>query len=185
MRYSYSRNQADNIGASDFSLPERAFNRANTTQTFQLTETAIISPAMMNETRFQYIRNRSQQDGNNIIPTIVVQEAFISGGSQIGLAHNDEDRWELQNYSTWTKGRHILRFGVRVARCATSPTSRRRTSAARSLSPAATRRSSMRTIRSCSTRTAIRCSFRSRVSNAIVARCFFRAIRTCASLAAA
>ena len=68
----------------------------------------------MNETRFQYIRNRSNQDGNNIIPTIVVQDAFIAGGSQVGLAHVDEDRWELQNYSTWTKGRHILRFGMRV-----------------------------------------------------------------------
>ena len=44
----------------------------------------------------------------------MVQDAFIAGGSQVGLAHDDEDRWELQNYSTWTKGRHILRFGVRV-----------------------------------------------------------------------
>src|SRR5215213_9652768 len=114
VRYSYSRNEANNIGASDFSLPERAFSRSNNTQTFQLTETAILSPALMNETRFQYIRNGSQQDGNNTVPTIVVQEAFTSGGSQIGLAHNDEDRWELQNYSTWTKGRHILRFGVRL-----------------------------------------------------------------------
>ena len=34
----------------------------------------------MNETRFQYIRNRSRQDGNNTIPTIQVQESFISGG---------------------------------------------------------------------------------------------------------
>ena len=114
VRYSYSRNKASNVGASDFSLPERAFNRFNTTQTFQITETAILSPALMNETRFQYIRNRSRQDGNNSIPTIQVQESFISGGSQVGLAHNDEDRWELQNYSTWTKGRHILRFGVRL-----------------------------------------------------------------------
>ena len=114
VRYSFSRNKADNVGASDFSLPERAFSRSNTTQTVQITETAILSPAMMNETRFQYIRNRGQQDGNNTIPTIVVQDAFIAGGSQIGLAHNDEDRWELQNYSTWTKGRHILRFGVRL-----------------------------------------------------------------------
>jgi hypothetical protein len=113
-RYSYTHSSAENVGASDFSLPERAFNRSNTSQTVQITETAIISPAMMNETRFQYIRNRSQQDGNNTVPTIVVQEAFTSGGSQIGLAHNDEDRWELQNYSTWTKGRHILRYGLRV-----------------------------------------------------------------------
>lgn len=114
MRYSYTRTSADNIGASDFSLPERAFSRSNTFQTFQITETAIISPTLMNETRFQYQRNRGQQDGNNAIPTVVVQEAFIAGGSQVGLAHNDEDRWELQNYSTWTKGRHILRFGTRI-----------------------------------------------------------------------
>jgi hypothetical protein len=80
----------------------------------QITETAILTPALMNETRFQYIRSRSRQDGNNIIPTLVVQDAFIAGGSQVGLAHADDDRWELQNYSTWTKGRHILRFGLRL-----------------------------------------------------------------------
>jgi hypothetical protein len=114
MRYSYTRTRAENVGALDFSLPERAFDRSNTFQTLQVTETAILSPTLMNETRLQYIRNRSKQDGNNTILTIAVQEAFISGGSQIGLAHNDEDRWELQNYSTWTKGRHILRFGARL-----------------------------------------------------------------------
>ena len=114
VRYSYTKTKADNVGASDFSLPERAFSRSNTTQTFQVTETAILSPTLMNETRFQYIRTRGEQNGNNVIPTIVVQDAFIAGGSQVGLAHNDEDRWELQNYSTWTKNRHILRFGARV-----------------------------------------------------------------------
>ena len=114
VRYSYTNTKAGNVGASDFSLPERAFSRSNTTQTFQVTETAILSPTLMNETRFQYIRTRGEQNGNNVIPTIVVQDAFIAGGSQVGLAHNDEDRWEIQNYSTWTKNRHILRFGARV-----------------------------------------------------------------------
>jgi hypothetical protein len=114
VRYSYSRNEADNIGASDFSLPERAYSRSGNNQIVQLTETMIISPKLMNETRFQYNRNRSQQNGDNTVPTIVVQEAFTSGGSQVGLAHNDEDRWELQNYSMWTNGRHIMRYGVRV-----------------------------------------------------------------------
>ena len=114
VRYSYTNTKADNVGASDFSLPERAFSRSNTTQTMQVTETAILSPVLMNETRFQYIRIRGEQDGNNVIPTIVVQDAFIAGGSQVGLAHNNEDRWELQNYSTWTKGPHILRFGARL-----------------------------------------------------------------------
>ena len=114
LRYSYNRSEADNVGASDFSLPERAYDRSNSQQTVQITETAILSPAMLNETRVQYIRNRSQQEGDNSIPTITVQESFISGGSQIGLAHNNEDRWEVQNYTTWTKGTHILRFGGRI-----------------------------------------------------------------------
>ena len=114
VRYNYYRNEADNIGASDFSLPERAYSRSSNNQVLQLTETMIISPKLMNETRFQFNRNRSRQDGNNTVPTILVQEAFTSGGSQIGLAHNNEDRWELQNYSMWTNGRHIMRFGVRA-----------------------------------------------------------------------
>ena len=52
------------------------------------------------------------------MPTVVVQESFIQGGSQIGLAHNEQDSWELQNYSTRTSGTHVLRFGGRSASCA-------------------------------------------------------------------
>jgi hypothetical protein len=143
MRYSYTRTNADNVGASDFSLPERAYSRANTFQTFQVTETNIISPTLMNETRFQYQRNRAEQDGNNAIPTIVVQDAFIAGGSQIGLAHNNEDRWEC--------------VSARVFAACTSTTFHRRTLAARLRSLVATRRSSMPTTRSCATRTTIQC----------------------------
>jgi hypothetical protein len=113
LRYSYSHTTAEKIGASDFSLPSRAYDRANTEQTAQITETAVLGPTMLNETRFQFVRNRSSQDGSSI-PTVAVQDAFISGGSQIGQAHNDDDRWELQNYSTWTTGRHILRLGIRA-----------------------------------------------------------------------
>jgi Carboxypeptidase regulatory-like domain/TonB dependent receptor-like, beta-barrel len=113
LRYSYSRFKAQNLGVSDFSLPSRAFDRATTEQTFQATETAILSPKMLNETRFQYIRNRNRQEGGTA-PTVVVQESFIQGGSQIGLAHNEQDSWELQNYTTRTSGTHILRFGGRL-----------------------------------------------------------------------
>ena len=111
-RYSYSRTRFQNIGASDFSLPSRAFNRSNTEKTVQLTETAVLNPTMINETRFQFIGNRTRLDGSSI-PTIVVQDSFIAGGSQVGSARINDDRWELQNYSTLTSGRHILRFGGR------------------------------------------------------------------------
>src|SRR5262249_464598 len=109
----YSHFKAQNLGLLHFSFPSGAFNRATTEQTLQVTETAILSPKMLNETRFQYIRTRSRQEGSTV-PTTVVQESFIQGGSQVGLAHNEQDSWELQNYSTRTSGNHILRFGARL-----------------------------------------------------------------------
>lgn len=113
-RYSYSHTEAENTGASDFSLPERAYDRSNTDQILQLLETAVLSPTMINETRFQYLHSRALQNGNNSIPTLTVQDSFISGGSQIGRAEAREDRWELQNYSTLTAGLHVVRFGARL-----------------------------------------------------------------------
>ena len=113
VRYSYSHAQAENAGAFDFSLPERAYDRSSTDQFVQLTESSVLSATMINETRFQYFRSRVLQDGNNSIPTIAVQDSFISGGSQIGHAEIRDDHWELQNYSTLTTGPHVLRFGIR------------------------------------------------------------------------
>jgi hypothetical protein len=113
-RYSYTRSRSDNAGIGGFSLLERAFDTSSVEQTAQLTGTVIVNPNMINEARFQYVRWRAAQNGDNSIPTIQVLEAFTSGGSQIGLARSDEDRWELQNYSTLTHGQHVMRFGVRL-----------------------------------------------------------------------
>ncbi|MDX6695154.1 MAG: hypothetical protein QOF02_2757 [Blastocatellia bacterium] len=114
-RYSYTRSETQNAGIGGFSLPERAFNTANTQQTVQLTETAILTPTVINETRFQYIRARSEQDGNNTEPTIQVADAFTGGGSQVGQAFNNDDRYELQNYTSWLAGaHHSLKAGGRL-----------------------------------------------------------------------
>jgi Carboxypeptidase regulatory-like domain len=113
-RYSYNRTSTKNGGIGGFSLPERAFDSSSTQQTFQLTETAVISPTVVNETRFQFVRQRAEQLGDNTIPTLNVLEAFTSGGSQVGRTSNTENRWELQNYTTWTSGRHSLKAGVRL-----------------------------------------------------------------------
>jgi Carboxypeptidase regulatory-like domain len=114
-RYTYNRGNTENSGIGGFSLQERAFDTRNTQQTFQLTETAVLSPTVINETRFQYIRSRSERDGNNTLPTINVLEAFIGGGSQVGQAFNKEERFELQNYTSWLWGaHHSLKAGGRV-----------------------------------------------------------------------
>lgn len=113
-RYSFQRNTADNRGIGEFSLPSLAYNTENTEHNIQLTETAILAPNIVNETRFQYNRQRNQQDGDNSIPTITVSGSFTGGGSSIGLNYTNEDRYELQNYTTWTLGKHNLRFGARL-----------------------------------------------------------------------
>jgi len=115
-RYSFTRNTTDNLGVLDTSLPSRAYESTNTEHEFRLTETMIINPKTINETRFQYEVERNEQAGDNTIPTIVVPSAFTGGGAQIGLNYNNNNNWELSNYTTTTLGKnsqHSIKFGAR------------------------------------------------------------------------
>lgn len=114
LRYSYNQSRTQNFGVSGFSLPERGYDISSTSQSFTLTETAILNASMVNETRFQYSRNRNESLGDNTIPVLNVSGAFISGGSQVGHAFSTNSRWELQNFLAWQKGTHALKFGGRV-----------------------------------------------------------------------
>ena len=48
-----------------------------------LTETWIVNPKIVNETRFQYSRNYTDQIGN-LLPQINVSGAFVTGGANHG-----------------------------------------------------------------------------------------------------
>jgi hypothetical protein len=115
-RYNFSKNSLNNQGIGDTSLESRAFSTKNTNHDIQLTETAIINPKTINETRFRYEIENRDQEGDNSIPTINVSAAFTGGGSQIGLSFNRVRNWELQNYTTTTLGRarSIQSSSVRV-----------------------------------------------------------------------
>ncbi len=113
-RYTYENSTRGNEGVGDFNLPTRAYDVENTQHTVQLTETAIISGKVINETRFQYERNRRRQAGGLVAPTVRVLEAFTGGGAQTGFAANEQDNFELQNYTSWTAGSHALKAGARL-----------------------------------------------------------------------
>lgn len=113
-RYTWSRNSAENQGIGEYSLPTTAFNRNSTQHTLQLTETAILGTKAVNETRFQFIRENTNQVGLNNQPQIDVLESFVGGGSTIGLGFDRERRYEFQNYTSITSGQHVWRFGARV-----------------------------------------------------------------------
>src|SRR6185369_12817453 len=82
-RYSYTKNTRV-VGVGGFSLPSRAYDTEGTENQLQLTETAILSKTIVNETRFQFEHQKAQQNADNSIPTIQVSEAFTGGGSQVG-----------------------------------------------------------------------------------------------------
>ena len=116
-RYSYERSSVDNQGISTTSLPSRAYSTKSIGHELRLTETMIINPTTINETRFEYDWDKRDQTGDNSIPTISVADAFTGGGSQIGHSFNRTNTWELQNYTTTSAGKnneHGLKFGVRL-----------------------------------------------------------------------
>jgi hypothetical protein len=114
VRYNYNRFSADDQGLGGFLLPERAFNVLNVNQNVQVTETAILNPTTINETRFQYSHNRSENTGSNSIPALDVSGSFGSGGSQVGHSINERSSWELNNFTAKQRGTHAIKFGGRI-----------------------------------------------------------------------
>jgi len=113
-RYSFTRNTGENQTVGNLILPSLATQLKNTEQTFQLTENSILTNTVVNEIRFQYIRRRLQNTGNNLMPTVNVAAGFIGGGALVGSNFTEDDRLELQNYSTLAAEKHTLRFGGRL-----------------------------------------------------------------------
>src|SRR2546423_12879959 len=113
-RYSFTRTTSRNSNVGGFSLRSRAIKTESTEQSVQLTETMVVTPHVLNETRFQFYRNAPRSQGDNSQPTIVVRDAFTGGGSGVGLAFDTENRWELQNYTSWVIGHHSFKAGARV-----------------------------------------------------------------------
>src|SRR6266496_3717360 len=113
-RYSYTHSSTINSGVGGFSLPERAYNSSSTQQNIQLTETAVLNASMINETKFQFTRQRAESLADNTLPALNVSSSFIGGSSQIGHLINTEQRWELQDFLAYQKGNHAFKFGGRL-----------------------------------------------------------------------
>jgi Carboxypeptidase regulatory-like domain/TonB dependent receptor len=113
-RYQYVRSESDNQGAGDFNLASRAYNERQSEQAVQITETAMVNPRAINETRFQYLRAASQDIAGLIAPIINVEGAFTGGGATVGNSGSTNNNWELTNLSTYTRGRHMLKWGGRL-----------------------------------------------------------------------
>jgi hypothetical protein len=113
-RFNYNRSTQDQQGIGGYSLPSRAYRGLRSFLVVQLTETALINEKTVNETRFQFTRNRFNQSSIVDAFALNVQDSFSGGGSQVGASSNDTDRYELQNFTSWTHGNHFLKVGGRL-----------------------------------------------------------------------
>jgi hypothetical protein len=114
MRYSFQEAKQQDAGVGNFNLGSTGYNTSNIENRVQLTETMVLGAKIVNETRFQFLNERTTQDGPNNVPSLVVQSAFTSGGAQVGRSWDTQRRYELQNFTSIAQGTHSLKFGARV-----------------------------------------------------------------------
>lgn len=113
-RYQLTHDGEQNSGLGTFSLPSVAYNLNETEHTLQLSDTQIFSPKVVNETRFQFERESNHQLPLGAGPTINVQQSFTYGQNTEGLMRSTQDNYELQNYTSITSGKHLIKFGARL-----------------------------------------------------------------------
>ncbi|HYW42593.1 MAG TPA: carboxypeptidase regulatory-like domain-containing protein [Bryobacteraceae bacterium] len=126
VRFEERLNTRDNQGFGGSHLPPpyaappfvnaSQYNTSGDGQNLMITETSILNPKVVNETRFQWTRNITQSFGN-LVPSISVSGEFSSGGNGLGGTRADlGQHFELQNYTSIAHGAHTIRLGVRLRR---------------------------------------------------------------------
>ena len=113
-RYQYFRDSQNGDGVGQFNLASEGYNDDSIEHTFQIGDTQVIGSKIVNETRFQYLRERDSQVALNNGATINVRGAFNGGGNNQGTIIDHQDHFEFQNYTSLIHGNHTLKFGGRL-----------------------------------------------------------------------
>jgi Carboxypeptidase regulatory-like domain len=114
VRYQYYRDTEDNEGIGQFTLPSQGYNAESTEHTFQISDTQVFGAKIVNETRFQYLRELDNQLALSTQPTVNVLGSFDGGGNSQGNILGHQDHYELQNYTSIIHGNHTVKFGARL-----------------------------------------------------------------------
>lgn len=113
-RYSYSQSNQTNGGVGQFNLANQGYDSKTVTQFLQAGNSQVFGSKIVNDTRLQYIRTRTNQTPYDTAPTLLVQSAFTDGGNNLGAFHDNRDSYELQNYLSIQAGKHYLSPGIRL-----------------------------------------------------------------------
>src|SRR5579859_5367792 len=120
VRYQFTHDRQENNGVGQLALPSQAFNQTATENEIQVSDTQILSPHAINETRFEWERGATDQNSLFLTPTINVLGQFTEGGNPLGTSSVVTNHYELQNYTSVNHGNHFMRFGGRLRTTANS-----------------------------------------------------------------
>ena len=113
-RYQYFRDTENNDGVGQFVLPSAGYNTYSDEHTVQISDTQVLGTRAVNETRFQYMRDNDSQSALSTATAVNVTGYFMGGGASSGMQRGHEDHYELQNYTSLSFGKHLLKFGGRL-----------------------------------------------------------------------
>jgi len=114
VRYQYYRENETNDSIGQFNLASQGTNYISTEHTAQISDTQTVNAQTINEIRFQFRREGSEQTPQSTDPTLNVSGAFNGGGNNGGSSVDTQDSYELQNYTSMALRKHLLKFGVRM-----------------------------------------------------------------------
>jgi hypothetical protein len=114
LRYQYFRNAESGQLGSTYSLPSQASSTTSTESTVQLSDSYIINEHIVNETRFQYLRDYSLTTPLSTAPLVTIPQTLTAGGDSDQTSNDHTNHLELQNLTTMSVGAHAIKFGTRL-----------------------------------------------------------------------
>jgi hypothetical protein len=113
-RFQYESNSETNAGLGGTSLPTQAYNTGTNEATVQISDSQIVSQKIVNETRFEYQYDTSNQNPVSTAPQLSVSGIFTAGGDNGGTQTSNSTHIEGQNYTSIALSKNFIRFGGRV-----------------------------------------------------------------------
>ena len=123
VRYQYTRDNRKNEGISQLALPSQGYNQTGNENEIQVSDTQVLSPHAINETRFEWERGLTDQNSLFLSPSINVLGQFSEGGNPLGISSVVTNHYEVQNYTSINKGNHFMRLGGKLRATANSSNS--------------------------------------------------------------
>ncbi|HTV05803.1 MAG TPA: carboxypeptidase regulatory-like domain-containing protein [Acidobacteriaceae bacterium] len=114
IRYQYYNDGEQNQGVGQFNLADQAYQTSSSENTLQISETAILSNTVINDTRFEFRRDVSSQTPSTVTPQVQVSGLETFGGNADQFITDHTLYYELQNNTAIAAKSHSINFGGRL-----------------------------------------------------------------------